>query len=156
MPLLESTLASALEALVPTTDAAAAVQTLADAYRVYMAAATSNGLPLLGTGVAASEMAQAMTFPADGTAASAAGVLADGVQTFWSQVARVPSSSFAGATLITPPTGLAGLAVALTTVFETSVGSSLEESAAALAAALHTASAGGTATFPGPVVTAIT
>ena len=155
MALTESTLASELEALVPTTDAAAAVQTLADAYAAYMDGASSDGVPIQNTATAATAMAGAMSFPTAGTASGAGTALSAGVQAFWAAMVAAPATYFPAATVITPPAALAALAAALTTVFGDNVGSTLEDSAAAMAGVIHTASLGGTATFPGPRVTAI-
>lgn len=155
MALLQVTLADELEALAPTTSAPAAVQTLADAYGAYMAGAVANGIPIVTTSAAVSAMAGAMTFPTSGTPAGAAAVLVGGVQAFWAAMVAAPATYFAGATVITPPAGLTGLAAALSAVFAANVGLSLEDSADAMAGAIHTASLGGTATFPGPLVTAI-
>lgn len=156
MARLEATLASEIEALTPTTNAAGAVQTLADAYGVYMADAEANGVPIenVATGVAA--MASAMSFPVPSTPAEAGTQLANGVSAFWAAMVAAPATFFPGATAITTPPALADLAPNLATVFAANVGRSLEGCAAALADAMDTASTGGTATFPGPVVAAIT
>ncbi len=155
MALSESTLADELENLTPTTDADAAVQTLADAYGDYMSDAVSNGIPILTVTAAVEAMADAMEFPLPGTASAAATAIAAGVSAFWAAMVSAPATYFTAATVITPPAGLSGLAAALQSVLVSNVGLSLADSAATMADPMHSASAAGTATFPGPVVFAL-
>lgn len=148
----EATLATELEALGPTSNAAAAVQTIGDSYGVYMGGATSNGVPLTGAAGGVSAMAAALAFPVPSTFGEAGAALAAGVSAFWDAMVAAPSTFFAGASVITPPAGLAALPGSLAAVLAANIGQSLESCAAAIAAAIHDASTGGTATFPGPTV----
>lgn len=154
MALSESTLATEFEVLTPTADAAEAAQRLADAYGNYMSAATANGGAILTVTAAVSAMAGAMTFSSSGSAASAAAAISAGVSAFWGVLVAAPATHFAGATVITPPAGLAGLTAALTSMLSGG-DRTLEEGAAALASDVHAATAGGSATFPGPLVAPI-
>jgi hypothetical protein len=155
MSLSSSVLAAEIENLTPTSSASGAATALANAYGSYMEDATSNsvGVSSVAAGVAA--MASAMTFSSAGDGASQ---IKTGLQAFWAALVSNPSGVFSGASAITPPT-FSAFPAALAAVFtsNTSGSESLEDSAAAIAAAIHTATDNqGTATFPGPITAPIT
>lgn len=160
MALKQSTLATELQSLAPTTTAGAAELRLAEAYGNYMHAAVANGVPIVAAAVDATAvpaMAAAMTFAAGATASQGAAVVSDGVSAFWAALVAAPATFFVGATVITQPP-FATLVAALAAVFEsnTSAERSLADAVAEVATVLHTATASqGTATFPGPVVAPI-
>ncbi len=159
MALLESKLATELEVLTPTTDAAQAVLDLADAYGNYFADAESNSITILTVSAAVTAMSGAMSFPLPGSAAAGAASISAGVAAFWAVLVAAPAAHFTGATLIVIPTGLAGLTAALTSAIPTTVGLTTAQGAAIMAADMHAASIGpvaGNATFPGPAVHDIT
>lgn len=156
MSLKTSVLAANLEDLAPTSSAATAAQTLADAYGDYMSKATATGTILSVTGPTAA-MAAAMTFSDDATPAEAAAIFQAGCVAFWGYMAANPLTCWALATLITPPAALTGLGAALTPIFPANRSLSLAASAAAMAAAIDTATTGGTVTYsatPPPVTIA--
>ncbi len=156
MALVEATLSTELQAVVPTLGSGATA--LAQAYANYMAGATAL-TPILAPALpaAVTAMAGAMTFSAGASAAAGAAVLAAGVAAFWAAMNAPAASYFASATLVTPPPALAGLAAALAPIMTANAASgvTLEDASDALAAALHTASLGGTATTPVAIVTPI-
>lgn len=79
--------------------------------------------------------------------------IAAGLASFWSAMGGAATSFFSGATAITPPAGLAGLAATLQSTFDANKAGGLTKTAAlnAIATAIHAANAGGIATFPTPV-----
>lgn len=89
-----------------------------------------------------------MSVPSVGAAKIQAGVSA-----FWATLAAPASAYFTGATAITPPPGLAGLAATLTSVFAANTAGAVDKTTALnnVATAIHAANAGGIATFPTPV-----
>jgi hypothetical protein len=148
-------LKTALLAMALVDDEAAAWSAWADAYRSYFAAAASNGVTAQAAGLVAAQsaMAAAMT----GLKTSGAAAVQAGIVAFWG--ALVPTAVFPPSTIITPPAGLAGIAAQLALIFAANVAASADRdtSIGAIADALHTASSGGTATFPGspPIVAPI-
>lgn len=155
MALAEATLADALESLTPTTNPLSALLILAAAYGGYMEESASNGVAMADSTAASTAMAGAMAFPVPSTPAQAGTALAAGVSAFWATMVGAPAAAYPGATVVTPPPGLAALAATLAATLAANVGNGLVDCAAALAAAIHAASAGGAATFPGPVVSPI-
>lgn len=153
----QATLATELLNLTPTATEAGAVAALTDAYGVYAAEATANGVPLSAAGVDLGKAAMAtalvgMSDPDAGLTKIPAAVAA-----FWSAVATGGPTSFAGATAVTPPphTTLPADFEALMTS-NTAASVTSQEAADSLAEILHTgATVGGTVTFPGPVVSSI-
>lgn len=156
MALSSSTLATELEALIPTATPGVSELRLATAYGEYMKGGAAGAVPIIVAAVDATAipaMAGAMAFVV-GTPANGAAVVLAGVTAFWAAMAATPAAFFAAATVVTPP-AFASLAAALAAVFvANTVGElSLADSAATMATALHTATASqGSATFPGPVV----
>lgn len=133
-----------------------AIQGWAAAFRTYFEDAVAGAVPVETSALDAPEsaMAGAMT----GLSTSGASAIQAGVIAFWAALVAAPAVYFVGATLITPPLGLSGLAAALTTVFanNTATKASASTAYAAISGANNAANTGGTATFPGPVVEPIT
>jgi hypothetical protein len=157
MALVQSTLANQLANMTPVNNEPAAIQNFANAYNAYASQAAAAGIQLSPAiaSTAKSTMAGAMT----GLSTAGAAAIMSGVTAYWAAVVSGSAASFTAAILITPPVGLATLAPALIAVFasNTSGKLSLQQAANALATVLHTASLGGTATFPGspPIVSPI-
>jgi len=153
---VQATLSAELQAIVPTFSSGSAA--VAAAYGDYMLGATAL-TPIIAAAVpaAVSAMAAAMTFTAGATAAAGAAVLSAGVSAFWAAMVAAPATYFALFPIITIPPALAGLTAALTPIMVANAapGVSLVTASDALAAALHTASTGGTTTTPVAVVTPI-
>ena len=151
MAILEATLATELENLVPTATAPEAVQAMADAYGVYMSDAVCNGITILSVSALVTAMAGAMSFPNTGSAADAGAAFQAGVVAFWAAMVAAPATYFTAAIGITVPPNLSTLGTALASTFGSNLTKSLEDSAAAMAADIHTVSLGGFGVFTGPV-----
>lgn len=158
MTMSPSTLASQLAShMVNATTEAAAVTNFVAAYGAYAASATGGAAPITPAGVnlGKAAMAPALT----GMSAPGAGVpcLVAGCIAFWAAVAGGLATSFAGATVVVPPT-FAGLAALLTATFASNVAGNLTAPQAfnAVATAIHAQTIlGGAVTLPGPVVAPI-
>ena len=159
MSLLQSTLASTLQNLLPTLNAAET--TLAQAFGDYMKEASAGAVPINVVQIDSDgvpKMAAAMNFTADSTSIEGAEQLHIGILAFWGAMVTTPAMYFAGATAIVPPpyaTLITDLAATLDA--NTSGAVSLADAAAALAADIHPMTTGlGTATLPGPSTIFIT
>jgi hypothetical protein len=149
MGLSATDLGDALKAMALYDNETAAIAAWADAYATYFEEASSNGVPInpLALPVAKAAMIGAMT----GLSTAAAVSIQAGALAFWG--ALVPPTAWVSVTVITPPPLLSGLSGALTTVFTANIVGQLSKDASmdAIAAAIHTNSLGGTATWPTPV-----
>lgn len=167
MALLQATLAGFLTtALDPALPVDADITSLdiptriAQAFGAYFKDANA-GTPVLAPAIdetAVPAMAAAMTFPTVGTPASGAAVFTAGYTAFWTAMVGAPVSFFAGATVITPATGLAALATAVAAIFPLNnlPDITTAQAAANLATAIHpNAGLTGTATFGVPTVAII-
>lgn len=158
MAMSSGVLASQLLGLVPAATEAEAVVTLASAYAVFAADAVAGAVPITAAGVLLGRTAmQAALFGMSAPGAGAA-VIAAAIQAFWGAVALGLAASFSGAAAITPPPH-AGLQPLLETAFavNTATSADLVTAAQSVATVIHNqAIIGGTATFPGPVVSPIT
>ena len=155
-----ATLKSGLEALEATGDEAVAIQRLAIAYEDYMNDAMSNGLSVLPGSMLLTpfnNMKTAMVGIGDFNTTAAATKLAAGLTAFWAAMSAAPATIFTGATAITPPVTLATVGTGIQAAFDANVaaGKGLSDAAQALADAISVGSLGGTATFPGPIVSPI-
>lgn len=124
-----------------------AIEAWASAWNTYFADAVSNSVPILPTALpsAKTAMKTAMTgLKVTGSASLQAGIVA-----WWG--ALPPSGTFTGATGVTPPPTLSGIAAALSPVFLSNRGKTKAEAALAVANALHAQNLGGLAVFPAPV-----
>lgn len=159
MALAQSTLAAELQTLSPTAISGEGEQRLAQAYGDYIKAAVAGAVPIVAAAVdalAVPAMANAMSF-VHGSAANGAAVVTAGVTAFWAAMVATPASFFATATVIAPPPfAVLSATLAVTFTTNTAGAKSLADATSAMAADLHAATSGqGTATFPGPVVSAI-
>jgi hypothetical protein len=150
MALVQSTLASGLEALEPTDDEAIAVQRIADAFDDYFAGASVNGSPAVPAALAPCKAAMVAAMTGLSTTGGAAAAIQAGILAYWTTLLPLASAVWpatVGPVIppAVPPAGLAGIAAALAPVFtaNTSGGLSLVASAAAVAAALHPLQLGG-------------
>lgn len=157
MAMSQSVLAGQLVNLVPAATEATAITRLADAYATFATDAAAGAVPITTAGVALGKAAMQLALIGISTPGAGAAVLTSAVQAFWSAVAGGLATSFSGATAIVPPPN-AGLQALLVTTFGTNTASQASLGAAtnAVATALYNqAIIGGTATFPGPVVSPI-
>lgn len=148
MALSSATLASELDAQVGNVATEAAARTAwAQAWNNYFGHASCGGtISGLALPAAKSAMASALT----GMSSSGASAIQAGIAAWWA--ALVPATAFAGATVITPPATVSGIAAALASVFTTNnaPGVTKTQALANLAAVLHAnGGLGGTATIAG-------
>ena len=131
-------------------DEPAACAAWASAFRQYFASAAAGVVPVVAAALSTPQaaMASAMTgLSTTGPAAIQAGIVA-----FWGAM-NPAATYFPASTAITPPPGIAALAVQLTAVFLANVvgSKSAADSYDAIATAIHAAcSVGGQAVFPPP------
>jgi hypothetical protein len=165
MALSESTLATELANMEPTSSESAAATALAQAFADYMdnaVAGTWGGVPINAAAVQAqvSAMAAAVDFEAGDTATEGAQEVRKCFWVLWTAMFTAPATFFTGAIAITPPNyGANGLVAALATTFgeNVSIPRDLEDSAAELAADIHPRTDDqASATFPGPIIKLIT
>lgn len=151
------TLASQLLALAPASAEAVAIATLAGAYGRFAADATAGAAPITAAGVALGKAAMQGALVGVSSPGSGSAVLTAAVQAFWTAVAGGLATSFATATAVAPPPH-AGLRALLDATFasNTATRADLADATQAIATALfNQAIIGGTASFPGPVVSPI-
>ena len=156
MALTQSTLATEIENLVPTSSEAAAAAALAAAYVTYFDDSTVSGASLVSGSTSAGEAAMVAALAGMSAPGAGAASIQAGVTAFWTAQLGLATAMWITAPIvlippIIPPVGLVGIAAALTPVFasNTSGGLSLSAAAAAIAAVLHPASLG--ATVPGSI-----
>jgi hypothetical protein len=153
MALLQNTLATELQRLVPVNTAAQGISNFAIAWENYFRMATVAGIPVtegsLTTALDALESSMA------GLISNVALAIQSGIQSFWAGVAS--SCALIWPTtplliLVTPPPLLGMIATSLTPVFANNINSdlSLENSTAAIAAVLHPLQLGGIAVIGPP------
>lgn len=84
----------------------------------------------------------------------AAAKIAASVMAFWGSLAAAPATAWPTATLITPPVLLANLATTLQTNFDANTSGAVAKDPAmgVIAATIHAANQGGSATWPGTIV----
>lgn len=118
-------------------------------------AQTVTGGVILRAGVVTAQVAMAAAMT--GLSVTGAVAIAAGVAAFWASGTVLPSIWWAAATVITPPPALAGLQAALLTTFALNISEEASKTVSMerIASNIHTACTGGSATFPGPVVEAI-
>lgn len=157
MALSNVTLHTELLNMVPVATEAESASALTDAYAVYAAGATANGVPLTSAGIVLGQAAMLSALSGMSSPNQGANRLRSGFNAFWTAIAGAAAVSFPGSTLVTPPpfSALEGL---LASTFSTNTSGELSLSTALqnVANAIHAATlTGGTATFPGPVVSPI-
>lgn len=150
MPLIQSTLASGLEAMTPTDSEAIAIQRFADAFASYFAGASVLGIPTIPGTLDASKAAMIAAMTGLSSSSAGAGAIASGITAFWTTLLPLATSVWAGTVgpivpPAIPPPGLGGIAAALQAAFDanTAAGATLAASAAVVAAAIHTTQLGG-------------
>lgn len=152
MAMSQSALAAELTATELYDDVADAIQAWADAYAAYFEGngvtegAQSNAVYVASGAIPAAKAA--MVAAMGNLASNAAAAIESGIIAFWG--ALVPATAWPTTTAITPPTLLSGLASTLQSVFDANTNSNATKVTAmgAIAEAVHTASQGGTATWP--------
>lgn len=138
-----------------------AIDAWAEAYTAYFEDAQSavTSVPVISAALhAAGGPKELMAAAMVGLSTAGAAAIVAGITAFWGRLVTGPASSyFSGATVIAPPAAIAGLSAALVATFATNIATSASKADAmgAIADDLHTASNGGTVTFPGPSVEAI-
>lgn len=155
MALVQATLASGLQAMTPTDTESVAIDAFADAFESYFAGASVLGIPAGSLAAPKAAMKAAMvglSAPNGAAAAIAAGVLA-----FWTTLAPLATTIWAGTIgpiipPAVPPPGLGGIAAAVQAVFTANRagGASLAAAAASVAAALHPTQLGATVNLGPP------
>ena len=158
MALLPTTLSSfmevALDPLAPVdSDITSTVpeERIAQAFGAYFKTATPPPVATAVDGTAVPAMAAAMSFVTPGTPQSGALIFAAGYAAFWASMAASPAAFYPGATIITPPPGLATLADALAVPFAANNNPAVTLAIASvnLSAVIHpSAGLGGTFTIP--------
>ncbi len=136
MAMSQATLATELDNLDPTTDEAAAIIILADAYGVFVAEAQA-ATPILPAGVAMGKAAMAAGLVGMSTDGAGTTLIPAAIIAFWVAVAAGLTTSFAGATLIVPPPH-ATLASAFAALMPANVGKSKTDALDAIASLLLT------------------
>lgn len=158
MTMSSGTLATELANLIPAASEAVAAATLAVAYATFAADAVAGVVSITAAGVGLGKAAMLSALVGMSTPGAGPAVITSAVQAFWVAVAAGLATSFAAATAITPPPH-AGLQVLLEVAFVANTASraSLVDAAQAIATAMASqAIIGGTATFPGPIISPIT
>lgn len=150
----QGALSTALQGMVPVGDEAAAIVNLVSAYSAYATDATAL-TPILAAGVLLGESSMAAALVGMSGSGQGATKFKEGVEAFWVAVAGGLSTSFAGASAISPPT-FGSLDIQAVFDDNASLDRSLVDSADALATELHSGKTNGTVTTAGPIVTAIT
>jgi len=151
MVMVQNTLATELENLVPVDVEADAAAGLTDAYGVFASGAAAGAVAITPAGV---ELGKAQMLPAlTGMSAPGAGLAAipAGIIAFWVGVAGGLAASFPGAIAVVPPPN-AALAAAFAAMMpaNTAAELSLADAAAAMAGVMYAnAIVGGLVTLPG-------
>lgn len=155
MAMSQSTLALLLQNP-PQGAEADAIVDIAGAYAEFAEDATAL-TPILAAGIALGLAAMAPALVGMSDPGKGSEKFTDGIQAFWGAVAGGLTTSFVGATAITPPPH-AGLKALLDSAFVTNVSNkaSLEDATDLIATHMHAqAIIGGTVTTAGPTVTPI-
>lgn len=153
MAMAAATLETELNGLALYDTEAAAITAWAAAFEVYfLDATTATGGSILAAGVTAAKAAMATAMV--GLSTDGAAKIAAGVSAFWGAGVAAPATWWAAATVITPPAALADLETDLGNTFSQNISEEASKATCMqrIAADIHTACTGGTATFPGPVV----
>ncbi len=159
MPLSSSTLGSELAKMTPVETEVEAITNFTNAWEIYFKDASILGIPT--TSGTLTPAITTMKVAMIGMSITGAAAIQSGIVQFWTTITPLaPTIWITVPTVasITPPTGLNGIAAALTSVFlaNTTGGLSLIDSANAIAAVIHPLQLGGIAaiTPPPPGVTA--
>jgi hypothetical protein len=151
----QSNLSTLLQGQVPTDSESVAAQNLAEAYATYAIDAEANLIQILAPGVAAGKAAMLLALVGLSVPDQSATIIQAAVAVFWAAAVVPGWPTQTGST----PQIAAGLATVLAVSFanNTAFDNDLATAAGAVAGDIHAASsnAGGTVTFPGPVVATI-
>jgi hypothetical protein len=150
-----STLASELEAMVPTTDEAEAIDRLVTAWETYFYEATVSGIACTSGTLAGASAAMRGALVGLSTPGLSASKLQSGIVAFWGVVATAAATIWVTVPLTVaaaPPPGLAGITAGLAGVFgaNTAAGLNLADASTAIAAVLHPLNLGGLASLAPP------
>lgn len=152
-----STLATELLNLDPVAVESDAITALTDAYGVFAAEAVAGAQTLTAAGVDLGKAAMSAALVGMSAPNAGAAILVTAAQAFWAAVAGGLATSFAGATVITPPPHASLLAL-LNATFPSNTSGALSKADATQNVANNfyaEAIVGGTVTYPGPVVSPI-
>lgn len=161
MALVEATLASELEAMVPVNTESEGISNWMTAWENYFGGATVLGIPVTPGSLAGSLSAMQSAMVGINSAGDGGAVIQAAIIAFWDVVIVAAPSIWVTAPLIlsmTQPPNLSTIGAALNATFASNISGklSLENSAAAVAATLHPTQLGAIATItpPQPGVTA--
>lgn len=158
MPLNQDTLATELEAMVPSEDESAAISNLANAFHNYFLESSVLGIPATPTPLEAAKTA--MEGALTGLSSTSSLAIQTGITAYWGAVTPIAPTVWVTVPPIvsaTPPPGLTGISAALDAVFpaNTTGELNLADASAAIAAAIHPTQLGGIAVItPPPPTTA--
>lgn len=160
MVMSKTKLEGKLASIVPVGTEAEAIANFANAYAdhvldVPLGTGAQAATPIQAGGVALGKAAMIAALTGMNDPGAAAGKLKSGLQAFWNAVAGGLTTSFAGATAITPPPFSA---IDLQPVFDYVRDNELTQPQAMdlIAQEIHSNVSGGSVTTPGPTVTPIT
>lgn len=156
MAMLQATLSAALAGMAPEGDEAVVIASFTAAIEAHTLAATAL-TPILPAGVALGEAAMLLALVGMTDLNQAATKVQDGLTAWWAAIAGGLTTSFAGATAITPP-DMSSIATDLQTAFDANLAAllNLADAADEIATVIHAAALdGGSVTTPGPVSTPI-
>lgn len=146
MALVQATLGTELQAMVPVGSEAEGIDNFASAFENYFGGATCNGIAVTPGTLAPATAALKLAMVGVGTTGPAS--IAASIAAFWGIIATSAPTIWVMAPVLvsaTPPPGLAGLAAALATAGTANIaaGLGLVAAAAAIAAAVHPIMLGG-------------
>jgi len=151
MVMSQATLATELENMVPTDDVLVAAQRLSDAYAIFAADASSNGITIEQSFVGLGKIAMRSALSGMAVPGAAASVIQAAIATFWATAATPLSFvSVPPAGAVVPPPN-AGLSALLLVTFPANVAGTLnlQDSSAIVASNMYAnAIIGGTVVFP--------
>ncbi len=154
MAMVQATLATQLQNMIPVNLEATAITNLVNAYGTYASTATGAGVPIAAPGVTIGKTA--MSTALVGMSATDAGrtLIPAACLAFWTAACAAFATTFPGSIASTPPPHVTLPTSFLTTVDANTSGSlGLVASMKAIAAVMHAdAIIGGTVTLPGPTV----
>lgn len=153
MALVQNTLATQLQNMVPVDTEAEGINNFAAAFETYFYGASVAGIPVNPTSLAGSTTALKSAMVGANSNASLA--IQNGIIAFWGVVATAFVTIWTTVPpliAVVPPTGLNGIQAALNTTFASNISGNLSLSAAAsaVAATLHPTQLGGIATLGPP------
>ena len=155
MALLPATLGSELANMTPTMDENVAINNFSAAFETYFNGASVLGIPVTAGSLAGATSALKAGLVGMSVLNAGPAKIQTAITSFWGVVATSAATIWATVpppTGATPPPGLTGIAAALTTTFSANISGelSLEDSANAVATAIHSTQLGGIALIPPP------